>query len=153
MNDETKNKGFRLKSVLRHRKRVEENLQKDMRYLLHALAAAEGRLQSLLDAQEQSVRELAVKQAEGASMAEVGLYYSFLGQLALEIQSQRTRVAEVQRQVDTKRMELLKARKERKMLETLREREWRARMEALARREQKFLDEVGQRRALGGGVS
>ena len=133
---------FRLEPVLRHRRLVEEELQRDLGLLKRELLLQEERLTGLEQARTRFSRELKKKEQTGITVADALVYNDFLSQVSTDIESQSKRVLEARKNLDRKRDELVKAMKNRKILEKLREKGHHAHLQEEAKKEQELINEA-----------
>jgi len=141
---------FRLGSVLRYRERKRE----DRRVELRAIEQAKNHLIAEIDGLERSFaeqrREMEGQEGKVLPIAELRLGADFSQRLLERIRERRAALAAVEQRAAAKREELLQADREVKSLEQLRGKlKERHRVEE-DREEQKLIDEMGQRRHLGG---
>jgi len=134
---------FTLEPVLRHRKLLEENLQRELAVLKKLLLAAQQKLKDYRNHTNELLGELEQKQDKGAAISEISLYVRFIEQLSLHMTKQEETVRIIQEQVDNKRQDLLEATKKKQILERLKEKALRAYQQLLRKREEDFLNEVG----------
>lgn len=132
-----------LEPVLKHRKRIEETLQKELAVLEKSLAAEKQKLLGYRSSIRELSAELKQRQRKGSSISDISLYLGFIEQLSRNITAQEKNVSEVETQVELKRQDLIEATKRKKTLEKLKEKQMRAHKEALQKKDQAFLDEMG----------
>ncbi|MDY6949914.1 MAG: flagellar export protein FliJ [Thermodesulfobacteriota bacterium] len=134
---------FTLEPVLRHRKLMEENLQKELSVLNKLLLAEQQKLKDYRDERTALVEELEKKQGKGLAVSEVSLYVRFIELLSGNVTKQKETVRIVQEQVEKKREDLIEATKKKKILERLKDKALRTYEQVLRKKEEKFLNEVG----------
>jgi flagellar FliJ protein len=132
-----------LEPVLKHRKRIEENLQKELAGLEKSLAVEKQKLLGYRSSIRELSAELKQRQKKGLPISDISLYLGFLRQLSMNITAQEKNVSEVGTRVELKRHDLIEATKRKKTLEKLKEKQMRAHKEALQKKDQAFLDEMG----------
>jgi flagellar FliJ protein len=130
-------------TVLKHRKRVEENLQRQLAELEKSLADEKQTLLGYKSSIRELSAELKQRQMKGSPVSDISLYLSFMKQLSRDIRAQEKSVLQLGTQVELKRRDLLKATQKKKTLEKLKERHMKAQMHARQKQEQAFLDETG----------
>lgn len=133
---------FTLEPVLRHRKLIEEELQKEMATAKRLLHSEEEKLLDLEESKSRCLRELQAKQAKGIRALDISLYSDFIGQVTIQIEAQGKRVVGVERSLAKKRTTLVKAMKERKTVDQLKKNRLRAYERNERRKEQKWMDEI-----------
>lgn len=133
---------FSLEPVLRHRKLIEEELQKEMAATQRLLLSEKEKLLDLEKSKSGCLRELQEKQAKGIRALDISLYSDFIGQVIIQIEEQKKRVLNVERNLSKKRKKLVKAMKERKTVDQLKKNRLRAYERNERRKEQKWIDEI-----------
>jgi flagellar FliJ protein len=137
---------FRLESVLRHRQKREEALQKELSQLqAHATREEACLLQIETDLQQQ-YEERRMAQRAQMNVELLNFLENHCERLRRERKKQQQRVQQAHQAVEGKRRELVQASQEREVLARLRERQRAEFMEEWARREQNFLDELATQR-------
>lgn len=136
---------FKLQTVLKYRKTLEEQAQQRLAELL----AVDGRLRQqqgeISTHLEGLTRQLEEKQQGGLSVLELRLYEDQIvhqQQLINQIQRQ---LEEVGVQLNERRQELMVAARERKMIEKLKEKQLAEYLQKLDRKERNMLDEISLR--------
>jgi flagellar FliJ protein len=129
--------------VLKHRKRVEENLQRELSALEKSLADEERKLLGYKSRIGEISAELKQAQKEGSPVSDISLYLSFIQQLSRDITAQEKKVFEAITHMELKRRDLIEATQRKKALEKLKEKQMSAQKQALQKKEQAFLDETG----------
>ncbi len=133
---------FTLEPVLRHRKLIEEELQKEMAATKRLLLSEKEKLLGLEESKAGCLRELQAKQAKGIRVLDISLYSDFIGQVTIQIEAQGKRVVGVERSLAKKRKTLVKAMKERKTVDQLKKNRLMAYERNERRKEQKWIDEI-----------
>lgn len=133
---------FKLETVLKHRRHLEEGAQKEFSDALRQWEQARSALEVMARNHRQYQQELKNKMQSDAAAEEVLIYHRYIDRLEREIESQTTLIEDLERQKEKNRLQLLVALKNRKMLEKLKKRffENEARKDFL--NEQKLLNEV-----------
>jgi len=129
--------------VLKHRKRVEENLQRELSALEKSLADEKHKLLGYKSRIGEISAELKQAQKEGSPVSDISLYLSFIQQLSRDITAQEKKVFEAITHMELKRRDLIEATQRKKALEKLKEKQMSAQKQALQKKEQAFLDETG----------
>ncbi|MBL7202914.1 MAG: flagellar export protein FliJ [Desulfobacteraceae bacterium] len=133
---------FSLEPVLRHRKLLEEDLQKDFAVFKRHLLDERERLSNLEQVKNRFSGELQEKQVNSISVSDILLYTDFLQQVSKEIEKQSEKILEAEKSVDQKREELIGAMKNRKMIDRLREKGLKAHVQELSKKEQNLMNEA-----------
>jgi len=133
---------FRLEPVLRHRKLLEEGLQKDFAVLKRQLLDERERLSNLEKVKNRYSGELQEKQVKIISASDILLYTDYLQQVTKEIENQWEKILETEKSVDQKREELIGAMKNRKTIDRLREKGFKAHVQELSKKEQDLMNEA-----------
>ena len=129
--------------VLKHRKRVEENLQRELSALEKSLADEERKLLGYKSRIGEISAELKQAQKKGSPVSDISLYLGFMQQLSRDITAQEKKVFEAITHMELKRRDLIEATQRKKALEKLKEKQMSAQKQALQKKEQAFLDETG----------
>ncbi len=132
---------FKLESVLRHRKHLEEIAQKVFSESRRKWDRARGALEAMTRNRRQYRRELKIKMAAATGTGELLLYHRYLGRLEKEIAAQNALVEVLATEKEEKRTQLLVALKNRKMIEKLKDRQMQEAAHQAQTQEQKHLDE------------
>ena len=133
---------FNLEPVLKHRKLVEENLQKELAVLKLLLVNEREKLQTYKESRSKFLVELQRKQEEGTTISDVFLYLPFIEQLSKDIEKQNMTVSDLEKDVEQKRQDLVEATKKKKTLEKLKDKGLKAYKQEMIKNEQEFLNEV-----------
>ena len=133
---------FNLEPVLKHRKLVEENLQKELAVLKLLLVNERERLQTYKESRSKFLVELQRKQEQGTTISDVFLYLPFIEQLSKDIEKQNMTVSDLEKDVEQKRQDLVEATKKKKTLEKLKDKGLKAYKQEMIKNEQEFLNEV-----------
>jgi flagellar FliJ protein len=88
------------------------------------------------------VLQLQKKQTDGRPASEIKLYIDFVEQLSKEMEAQRQKVLEAERNFSLKRLDLVAAMKKRKILDRLKEKGLQAYEQEQLKKERSFMDEV-----------
>ena len=112
---------FNLEPLLNHRRYLVEVQQKELADLKIRLHAEKDKLWVLRQKKRKTVLQLQEKQTDGRPAAEIKLYIDFVEQLSKEMETQRQKVLEAERNFSLKRLDLVAALKKRKILDRLKE--------------------------------
>jgi len=137
---------FALEPVLNHREFLEKKLQGELGILRRSLADEKRRMRAYRKAKNAFVGELKQKQSQSVTMSEISLYIGFLARLSRDIERQREKVDQVEKNLEKRLEELIDAKKKRKTLEEIKNKRLKAYNHELRRKEQNFLNEVGTTR-------
>ena len=133
---------FSLEPVLKYRKLLEEDLQKDFAVLKRQLFDERERLSNFEQVRDRFSGELQQKQVKSFSVSDILLYTDYLQQVSKEIEKQSEKILEAEKSVDQKREELLGAMKNRKTIDRLREKGLKAHVQELSKKEQGLMNEA-----------
>jgi len=139
---------FKLESILKHRKHLEDIFQREMADTFQALAAEKKTLARMRTTCAHIQRDWKQKLKNDINVSEMRHFHKYLDRLALEIEEQRTRVAEAEQKLEQKRMALTEAVKSRKIMDKLKDKQLAAEAERLQKNEQSFMNEVAISRHL-----
>jgi flagellar FliJ protein len=140
---------FRLATVLKHRKHVEEVLQRELAALQTELSELEADLRRRQARRRRWVIHYHERLARCRTTPEVLMLQQYLKGLDADIHALGIRVREATQAVECKRRALNEAVKGRKMLENLQEKNCRAHTAKQTKAEQKMSDESALRRFCG----
>ena len=133
---------FSLEPVLRHRKLIEEDLQKEFGVLKRQLFDEKERLSHFEQVRNRFSGELQQEQVKSISASDILLYANFIQQVSKEIERQSEKILEAEKNVDEKREELIGAMKNRKIIDRLKEKGIKAYVQAMSKKEQSLINEV-----------
>ena len=133
---------FSLEPVLKYRKLLEEDLQKDFAVLKRQLLNERERLSNFEQVRDRFSVELQQKQVKSISVSDILLYTDYLQQVSKEIEEQSEKILEAEKRVDQKREELVGAMKNRKIIDRLREKGLKAHVQELSKKEQDLMNEA-----------
>ncbi len=133
---------FSLEPVLKYRKLLEEDLQKDFAVLKRQLLDERGRLSNYEQVRDRFSEELQQKQMKNICVSDILLYSDYLQQVSKEIEKQLEKILEAEKNVDQKREELVGAMKNRKMIDRLREKGLKGHVQELSKKEQDLMNEA-----------
>jgi len=141
-----KSRDFRFEPILKYRTFLEEMMKSELAEIAEILRLEENKLFALEEIWRSAVEELKERQARQVPPYELFMYHTYISQLSLDIESQRKRVAEVQKIYHTKRESLIGASQEKKIVERLKERDSLEKFEEESRAEKKVMDETARNR-------
>ena len=133
---------FSLEPVLKYRKLLEEDLQKDFAVLKRQLLDEKVRLSNFEQVRDRFSGELQQKQVKSISVSDILLYTDYLQEVSKEIKKQSKRILEAEKSVDQKREELVGAMKNRKTIDRLREKGLKVHVQELSKKEQDLMNEA-----------
>jgi flagellar FliJ protein len=133
---------FPLGAVLKHRKFLEDNLQKELGVLKRLLVDDKKKLSDIKNAKRKYSKELQFKQQKSITVSDNLLYIRFIDRLSKRLDMQNDRVFQSEQNVDEKRKELLEALKNKKVLERLKEKGIETYKQNGLKKERIFLNEM-----------
>ena len=133
---------FSLEPVLKYRKLLEEDLQKDFAVLKRQLLDEKVRLSNFEQVRDRFRGELQQKQMKNFNVSDILLYTDFLQEVSKEIEKQSKKILEAEKSVDQKREDLVGAMKNRKIIDRLREKGLKAHVQELSKKEQDLMNEA-----------
>ena len=133
---------FSLEPVLKYRKLLEEDFQKDFAVLKRQLFDEKEKLSNFEQTRDRFSRELQQKQVKSISVSDILLYTDYLQQVSKEIEEQSEKILEAEKSVDLKREEVVGAMKNRKTIDRLREKGLKAHVQELSKKEQGLMNEA-----------
>lgn len=135
---------FRLQRVLEIRELFEKEKQRIFSQALGKLKMKELEMMDLIAKKNAFAGNMGT--ASGMLVHEVAGHHQHLAELANTIEDIRHEIAAIEKEVEKKRQELLKATQERKAIEKLKEKRKEEHIAEVAAQEQAFLDEIAMRR-------
>ena len=133
---------FSLEPVLKYRKLLEEDFQKDFAVLKRQLFDEKEKLSNFEQTRDRFSRELQQKQVKSISVSDILLYTDYLQEVSKEIEKQSEKILEAEKRVDQKREELVGAMKNRKIIDRLREKGLKAHALEVSKKEQNLMNEA-----------
>ena len=133
---------FSLEPVLKYRKLLEEDFQKDFAVLKRQLFDEKEKLSNFEQTRDRFSRELQKKQVKNINVSDILLYSDYLQEVSKEIEKQSEKILEAEKRVDQKREELVGAMKNRKTIDRLREKGLKAHVQELSKKEQDLMNEA-----------
>ena len=133
---------FRFQSVLEHRRRIEDECQRELAQHLRTHMILEGQLQRMERQVRQSKHELADALVGRVDVQRVSDFARYSGHSAERARQLADRISQAKRQIDQARAKLLDATRQRKAMELLRSRHEQAWRKELRRREAMQMDEL-----------
>ena len=140
---------FRLQAVLRHRKAIEQQKQRDLAVAVARFTDLEAQLKSLESSMRETNDDVRRNRLTGPlDVSFIIAHRRFLLGMQRRALELATRMAAAQKDVDAARAALAEAAKQRMVLDTLREEQHARWREDLERKELADLDEVGMQLAV-----
>jgi flagellar FliJ protein len=133
---------FRLETVLRHRKNLEEKERNELFRLVALLNQQCDQLKKLQHRSDETLLELAEKKLENFEHAEIGWFYTYLDHLRREMDKCRKKIAQLEEQIQKQKMALVEASKRKKILDTLKAKKEKEYVSGVEKVEQKAVDEI-----------
>lgn len=139
---------FKLESLLRHRKHIEDVHQRELADAFKLLEGEKRALMRMVANREHIEEDLKQKLEHGLAAAEMLNFQKYLDRLALDITVQKARFSEAEKRFEQKRMALTEAVKDRKIMDKLKEKQLTAEAERMQKQDQGFMNEVAINRHL-----
>ncbi|MEN8689900.1 MAG: flagellar export protein FliJ [Desulfobacterales bacterium] len=133
---------FRLETVLQHRRRIEEECQRELTAALADLAEEKRALAGIEASRDREREEFQQKLKSNMTASEMLLYQRYFDQLAVDILEQKRKVAGTAQVFEKRRTELVTALKKRKVLDKLKEKQMTAAAKKGLKQEQNFMNEM-----------
>lgn len=141
-----KPRDFRFEPLLKYKAFIEETMKSELADIAEILGLEEKRLFALEEIWRRAVEELKERQTRQVPPHEIFMYHTYIAQISLDVESQRKRVAEVQKTYHAKRESLIGASQEKKIVEKVKEKDAREMSEEANRAEKKVMDEAAKNR-------
>lgn len=134
---------FRFEALLRHRRHIEDERQRELAQQLRGRMILQDQLRSMQQTIRESKHQLGAALVGKVDLDSISQFARFSGHTTLRAQQIVRRLAEMEKHIETARANLLEATKRRKALELLRDKDLAAWKKEQARREAIELDEIG----------
>ena len=139
---------FRLETLLRRRKQIEDRRQTELSAQRVEFEQANRALQRIESLRTKIRGELKNRLTLRTTVADLIAFNTYLHRLTEDVDKQKQEVAAAQQKVDEKRDLLVDAAKNRKILDKLKEKQSLAHMQRSMRNEQNFMNEIAGNRHL-----
>jgi flagellar FliJ protein len=133
---------FNLEPLLDHRKFIEESKQRDFALMQQKFNQAKNRLVDLRNNKIKLYQDFKKRLQSSVQPYEFTMYQSYAARLKYEIEQQKEIINKIEKQVNTARIALLSAMKDRKTLEKIKEKRKENYMRKMAKKEQTLLNEA-----------
>jgi flagellar FliJ protein len=133
---------FRLETLLRHRRNIEERERIEFSRIRSKLLAELSHLEMLEAKHAETRSELAQKESGECDSREISWFYRFLDRLNLEMAASRARIAQLGRELEAQKKIMIEASRNKKMIENLRLKKQKEYLVSMERQEQKTIDEL-----------
>ncbi|HHX64370.1 MAG TPA: flagellar export protein FliJ [Chloroflexi bacterium] len=133
---------FSLQPVLSYRESLVDMRTRELAHLERQRREAQERLDVLRRAQRETWAVLQDRRVGRVNMTEIQLYMRYLDRLRGAIHEVRAHLADLDRRIEAKRHELLKAVEDKKIMEKLRDKARQRFLETLERNDADFQDEM-----------
>lgn len=134
---------FKLESVLRHRRSVEDQCQRRLAELLREQMALRNQLENHQQTIRDDKRTMADSLVGSVDLGRIRGHAAYVHQSTVRAQQIGFGLVELNRRIELAREELARAVRQRKAVQVLRDRQYRRWLEAHKRREAAELDELG----------
>lgn len=132
---------FSLDTVLSYKEQILENLRSEHARILGKIRACEKDIDELETERTVCARELAESRLRGITISKIRTYENYLEALRLRIKRKREVLAELHRQEERKREEVVEAKKETSSIEKLKERKLEEYNKQVMKEEEQFIEE------------
>jgi flagellar FliJ protein len=133
---------FRLETLLRYRKNLEEKEQAELFQLFSRLQRENGHLQDLQRKHQDVLAELTEHRSAGADYGETSWFYLYLDRLRFEMRRSAERIYRLEQDIQEQKTVLIEASKKKKILDSLKTKEQKAYVSAADKQEQKAIDDL-----------
>jgi len=133
---------FKLEPLLRHRRRLEDQAQRELAKLLRQKMIFEQQLRSMQQTITDDKRTMAASLVGHVDVERIRNHGSHVNQVTLRARQIAARMVGLLRQIDQGRAKLIEAMKQRKAIDLLRQRQFDKWQRDLDRRENAMLDEL-----------
>lgn len=144
---------FSLETVLSYKQQILESLQTEHAAIIAEVNNQEFLLETLKNSYKAYSEEYRTRSAEGIAITDALAYQANLRAREREIKNETERLAELRKQEEAKRMEVVEAKKDTSSIEKLREKKLNTYNVAIAKGEEQFIEEfVSSRRSVAAGI-
>ncbi len=133
---------FRLETVLRHRRNLEEKERNELFRLVSMLNQKVEQMKRLQDKSDETIQELTGKKLEEFEHSEIGWFHTYLEHLRREMEKCRSQIAQLEDQIQLQKVALIEASKRKKIIDTLKTRQEKEYFVRVEKEEQKAIDEI-----------
>ncbi|MCP4748700.1 MAG: flagellar export protein FliJ [Desulfobacteraceae bacterium] len=133
---------FKLEALRGFRQHQEEIKQKALAGAQRDCEDALNQLSAYLAKREKIEEEMQRIQTESTQGCQLAVYYHYLEKLAQDIEAQKQKIAEMEKECELARLDLLKAVKNRKTLDKLKDEDQKNFFKNLDQKEEKFINEM-----------
>jgi flagellar protein FliJ len=135
---------FQLEGVLRHRKNIEHDRQRQVALLQGQMSQLQAELRRMDQEVQGATADLRTTGLIGRlDMSYLAAHRRYVASMQRKAMTVAQRMALLQRDLDESRKALAEAAKQRKVMEKLRERYWNRWAEAMNKKEMEAMDEIG----------
>ncbi|MBN1521843.1 MAG: flagellar export protein FliJ [Candidatus Aureabacteria bacterium] len=135
---------FKLEPVLWHRKHMEDIKKKELAEVFRELKDAQDFLSSL--DRDFKKTQISIQREESIKIIDIEkvlLFEAYMIYLKRLMEQTQIRIGEIEKKLDKKRKEYIKATKAKRVIERLKEKQYFVYMKDMEIKEQKFIDEMG----------
>lgn len=144
---------FSLETVLSYKQQILESLQSEHAAIIAEVNNQEFLLETLKNSYKSYSEEYRTRSAEGIAITDALAYQANLRAREREIKNETERLAELRKQEEAKRMEVVEAKKDTSSIEKLREKKLNTYNVTIAKGEEQFIEEfVSSRRSVAAGI-
>ena len=134
---------FRLDTILRYRKQIEESEKRDLGKIRSRLSAAENKKNAFQESAKNSGFSLDRKKEAGeVTIDDILFHYNFCDGMADRVEHQKKVIKKIEKKVEDQRIKVVEAMRKRQVLSTLHSHRYREYLMEENRADQKFLDEI-----------
>ena len=133
---------FRLETLLQHRRNIEEKERTKFSSIRAELLMAWRHREALQEKQAETLADLILKKSGECDSQEILWFYRFLDRLTVELEQSASRIAQLEKDLETQKQIMIEASRNKKMIENLRIRRMKEFASMLEREEQKTVDEI-----------
>ncbi len=133
---------FRLETLLRYRKNLEEKEQAALFQLHSRLQRENNHLQDLQRKHQEILAELTEQRLAGADYGETSWFYIYLDRLRFEMRRSAERINRLEQDIQNQKTVLVEASKKKKILDSLKTKEKKTFVTAVEKQEQKSVDDL-----------
>jgi len=133
---------FRLETLLKYRRNLEEKEQAELFQMLARLRREQNHLEDLQHKHQEVLVELTQQRTAGADCSDTRWFYLFLERLRFEMRRSADRIVRLEQEVQDQKIVLVEASKKKKILDSLKTRQRKSHVAAEEKQEQKSIDDL-----------
>ncbi len=133
---------FRLETLLKYRKNLEEKERAQLFQIIARLRREQNHLENLQKKHQEVLVDLAEQRSAGTDFADASWFYAYLDRLRLEMRKSAERICRLEQDLEDQKAVLIEASKRKKILDSLKTRQRKTHQANAEKLEQKSVDDL-----------